>query len=87
MSILLTITPGVGTTSHIIERSVDNGVSTSLISLNMPIVTYTDRDVTAGHEYAYRAIAYQGVVASAPSASWHISLTVNPSTISGVEVP
>lgn len=87
MSILLTITPGAGTTSHTIQRSVDEDSFASLISLTMPIVTYTDHDVTAGHKYSYRVISYQGTVASVPSAAWTIALTVSPSTISGVVVP
>lgn len=87
MSILLTITPGAGTTSHTIQRSVDNKAFVPLISLNMPIVTYTDRDVTAGHEYVYRVISYQGTVASAPSAACTMSLAVSPSTISCAVAP
>lgn len=86
-SIVLTITPGAGTTSHAIQRSIDSGVFSPLISLNMPMVTYADHDVTAGHDYSYRVISYQGTIASTPSVACFMALTVNPSTISCVVVP
>lgn len=86
-TVALTITPGAGVTLHAVERSVDEGPFAPLVSFNMPMVTYTDRDVMAGHKYNYRVISYQGTVASAPSAPCTVSLAVNPSTISCVVAP
>lgn len=82
-SITLTVTPGAGATSHNIQRSVNGGAFTALVSLPMPTVTYEDTAVTAPNTYAYRVISQLGTALSVPSAPCTSSLiTVSPSSVS-----
>lgn len=86
-AITLTIAPGTGTTSYIIQKSVDSGPFANLISLTAPNYTYVDTDTPANHEFSYRVISYQGTVASVPGPVCSTALTVNPSTVSCVHTP
>ena len=81
-SVTLTVTPGANAVSHTILKSTDGGAFTTLTTLTMPTLTYTDTAVALNHVYQYESVTNSSVNSSAPSAPCTSTLaSAGPSTI------
>jgi hypothetical protein len=87
-TITVTVTAGVNTVAHRIEKQTDGGAFTPLITLQMPSLQHIDSTVSLNHTYCYRAVGISTLDESAPSipccsallpaGSPVVSCTVNP---------